>query len=119
MQPQSGADNWPRLVIDDEAVEPYPEEPAAAPRVGRARPISLSLLMPAYNEERTIGQAVTAVLATKFPCPVELIVVDDGSNDATGEILDHIDDRRLRTYRHPRNLGKGAAILTAASVAVG
>jgi dolichol-phosphate hexosyltransferase len=95
----------------------------AAPRAvepDHARPdVKLSILMPAYNEERTLAHAIETVLATEFPCDVELIVVDDGSSDATPEILAAIDDPRARVYRHPRNMGKGAALLTAASLATG
>jgi glycosyltransferase involved in cell wall biosynthesis len=75
--------------------------------------------MPAYNEERTIERAVRVVLGQSFPCPVELIVVNDGSKDATGELLAAIDDPRARVHHHPRNMGKGAALQTAAALATG
>src|ERR1700733_9313472 len=48
-----------------------------------ATSIKLSILMCAYNEERTIMDAITEVLAADYPCDMELIVVDDGSTDAT------------------------------------
>jgi glycosyltransferase involved in cell wall biosynthesis len=75
--------------------------------------------MPAYNEERTILEAVSSVLRAEFPCEVELIVVDDGSSDATGEILSLLRDPRLTVITHPHNLGKGAALKTAAAGAIG
>src|ERR1700704_1772358 len=43
--------------------------------------VKLSILMPAFNEEQTISQAIAGVLATAYPCDFELIVVDDGSSD--------------------------------------
>jgi glycosyltransferase involved in cell wall biosynthesis len=75
--------------------------------------------MPAYNEERTILSAIEGVLAVDFDCDAELIVVDDGSSDRTWEILEAIHDPRLVAHRHPRNLGKGAALHSAAAVATG
>jgi glycosyltransferase involved in cell wall biosynthesis len=46
-------------------------------------------------------------------------VVDDGSRDATSEILSRLRDERLRVFTHPRNRGKGAAIETAVANASG
>lgn len=81
--------------------------------------LKLSILMPAFNEERTIARAVAEVLACEYPWPFELIVVDDGSADRTREIIESFEDRRLVVVRHPRNLGKGAALHSAAAVAAG
>jgi dolichol-phosphate hexosyltransferase len=76
--------------------------------------------MCAYNEERTIMQAITEVLAADYPCDMELIVVDDGSTDATSSLLTHVvDDSRVTVYRHAENRGKGAALLSAVSIASG
>lgn len=82
-------------------------------------PIKLSILMCAYNEERTIIQAINEVLAASYPCDIELIIVDDGSTDATPRLLTHIDDPRAIIHHHPRNQGKGAALLSAVSLANG
>jgi len=84
-----------------------------------ARNIKLSILMPAYNEQATIGSAIAAVLDTEYPCDVELIVVDDGSSDATGSILQRVDDPRAVIVTHAQNRGKGAALQTAARHATG
>jgi dolichol-phosphate hexosyltransferase len=81
--------------------------------------VKLSILMPVYNEERTIIQAIDAVLATKYPCDMELLVVDDGSTDQTPMLLAQVNDARVQVYRHPVNRGKGAALLSAASLATG
>lgn len=81
--------------------------------------VLLSIVMPAYNEARTIRRAVQHVLGATYPCEVELIVVDDGSADGTAALLDDIEDKRLIVTRHPHNMGKGAAVLTGMSVARG
>jgi glycosyltransferase involved in cell wall biosynthesis len=83
------------------------------------RPVKLSLLMPVYNEERTISAAISEVLAAEYPCEIELIVVDDGSTDAVRLILSRLDDPRLVVRHHAANLGKGAALQSAAAVATG
>jgi glycosyltransferase involved in cell wall biosynthesis len=75
--------------------------------------------MPAYDEEQTIADAVHAVLAQAYPCETELVVVDDGSRLPVQSLIDHIDDTRLVAYRHPANLGKGAALRQAAALATG
>jgi len=85
----------------------------------RGRDVKLSVLMPAYNEAATIERAVRVVLGTPFPCEIELIVVNDGSKDRTGELLDNIRDPRAHVHHHPRNMGKGAALQTAAALASG
>jgi glycosyltransferase involved in cell wall biosynthesis len=86
---------------------------------GRPVPVKLSILMAAYNEEATITKAVHGILQASFPCEVELIVVDDGSADATPDLLKEIDDPRVIVHRHAKNSGKGASILTAATLATG
>ena len=81
--------------------------------------IKISILMCALNEQRTIGRAVHEVLAVDYPCEIELIVVDDGSDDATASIVAQFDDPRLIFHKHEKNKGKGAALRTAASLASG
>jgi glycosyltransferase involved in cell wall biosynthesis len=72
--------------------------------------VRLSIVMPVYNEGTTILSAVERVLAVDYPCPVELVVVDDGSVDRTPEVLTKLADRGVRVVRHPVNKGKGAAV---------
>jgi glycosyltransferase involved in cell wall biosynthesis len=81
--------------------------------------MKLSILMPVYNEEARLAEALKQVLAVNYPCETELIVVDDGSRDGTREILDQVDDPRVRVVVHERNQGKGAAIRTAVDSAAG
>jgi len=75
--------------------------------------------MPVYNEARTVVEAVRQVLAVEYPCPVELIVVDDGSTDTTLLELAVVGDPRVRVHRHPTNLGKGAAVRSGVRLATG
>jgi glycosyltransferase involved in cell wall biosynthesis len=81
--------------------------------------VKLSILMPVYNEEERIADALKQALAVDYPCEIELVVVDDGSSDSTPELLAAVDDPRLRTVRHEYNQGKGAAIRTAVGLAEG
>jgi dolichol-phosphate hexosyltransferase len=86
---------------------------------GKPVPVKLSILMAAYNEERTIMNTVHKILQCRFPCEVELIIVDDGSTDATPDLIKSIEDPRVIARSHAKNSGKGASILTAASLATG
>jgi dolichol-phosphate hexosyltransferase len=93
-------------------------EPAASFSAA-ARPLSLSIIMAAFNEERTIAQAVQEVLAIDFPCDIELIVVNDGSTDRTPDLLAEVIDPRVTVHHHDKNRGKGAALRSAAAIAHG
>ena len=68
----------------------------------------LSVVVPCYNEEATLVAAVEKVLASPFVG--EVIVVNDGSTDGSGKILDAFEDPRIRVIHQPMNLGKGAAL---------
>ena len=71
----------------------------------------LSVLIPAFNEERTLGQVVEAVL--KVPEDLEVVLVDDGSQDETWAVMQtYADGDRVRAVRHVANRGKGAAVRT-------
>ncbi|MDQ7904923.1 glycosyltransferase family 2 protein [Phytohabitans sp. ZYX-F-186] len=81
--------------------------------------MKLSILMPVYNEARTIEVAVKRVLDVAYQVDFELVIVDDGSTDGTAEALAAVADGRVRLISHERNKGKGAAIRTAAAAATG
>jgi len=74
--------------------------------------MKLSVVMPAYNECRTIREIVSAVLAVEIPgVERELVIVDDGSTDGTRDILNELNGRDgIRVFFQPINAGKGAAI---------
>jgi chlorobactene glucosyltransferase len=67
--------------------------PRLRPRLPRTTPL-VSVIVPARNEERSIGETVRALLAQTYP-HLELVVVNDRSTDRTGEILRSFEDRRL------------------------
>ena len=73
---------------------------------------SLSVVMPAFNEEGTICEVLRRVRAV--PVVTQIVVVDDCSTDSTGAILwkQFGDDPAIVVKRHGTNQGKGAAILT-------
>jgi glycosyltransferase involved in cell wall biosynthesis len=71
----------------------------------------LAIVMPAYNEEACIEAVARKWLSVLDIVPGELIVVNDGSRDKTGALLDAVakTDRRLRVV-HQKNAGHGAAV---------
>lgn len=84
-------------------------------------PPSLSLLVPALNEEAGLGEAIAAcgecadrLVASRRATRVDIVVVDDGSTDGTPEVLRQLGCRepRLLVRRHERNRGLGAALRT-------
>ncbi len=77
----------------------------------------LSVLIPVYNEGESVKELLDRVLAV--PVEKELVVVDDCSTDDTWEVLQSLDDPRLRVFRHEVNQGKGSAIRTALQHATG
>ena len=80
--------------------------------------MKLSVLIPVYNESRTIDQILR--LVTAVPIEKEVLVVDDGSVDGTREILERWDGRDgVRVILHSQNLGKGRAVRTAMDQARG
>jgi glycosyltransferase involved in cell wall biosynthesis len=74
----------------------------------------LSIVLPAYNEEQNLPDALTRAteVAERLCTDHEIVVVDDGSSDATSAVArEHAEtDPRIRLVRHPRNLGYGEAL---------
>ncbi|HEY2157381.1 MAG TPA: bifunctional glycosyltransferase/class I SAM-dependent methyltransferase [Isosphaeraceae bacterium] len=91
--------------------------PAEAPLGGEGPTTGplLSVLMPVYNERRTLKAIVRRVLESPTPIPLELVAVDDGSTDGSAELLRELaaQDQRIRPVFQERNRGKGAAIQAA------
>jgi glycosyltransferase involved in cell wall biosynthesis len=75
----------------------------------------LTLIVPVYNEERRIREALAEILAADLGVASrEVLIVDDGSTDGTAALLDGLElPGYVRRLRHERNQGKGAAIRTA------
>ena len=74
----------------------------------------LSVIIPVYNEEKTVGKLISLVLSEKTP--KEIIIVDDGSTDKTWEIIQKSKVKsqkfksKFKIFKQPINMGKGAAI---------
>jgi dolichyl-phosphate beta-glucosyltransferase len=76
---------------------------------------TLSVVIPAYNESKRIGQTFTEIRAwldEHFTRRYEVLLVDDGSRDRTAALVEEEAQRwpELRLLRQPRNMGKGAAV---------
>lgn len=84
----------------------------------------ISILIPAYNEEIHLEALLERVLAARLPDGFgrDIVLVDDGSTDETGDIAGRwagAHPGKVRVFRHERNLGKGAAIRMALAQAAG
>ena len=75
-------------------------------------PELLSILVPVYNESRTVASVIDRLRNIDLPVPREIVVVNDGSSDGTREVLDAYPHRgdALRIVHVEPNAGKGAAI---------
>ncbi len=83
----------------------------------------LSIIIPIYNEENSIEEVVASLDKVNYPSSigsVEMILVDDDSDDRTASILKGYKERQnIRIVHHEKNRGKGAAIRTGIEVARG
>jgi glycosyltransferase involved in cell wall biosynthesis len=79
--------------------------------------MTITVIIPAYNESGTIAEIIQRVRAVSLAD--EILVVDDGSTDGTGEILSSMNGGGLRIVSHDVNQGKGAAIRTGIQHATG
>ena len=88
-------------------------------RVLQGPPRKVSIIIPAYNEERTIAAIVQRVQQVQLDgLEKEIIIVDDRSTDRTVDQLQPFGDQ-ITLVRHARNMGKGAAVRTGFGVATG
>lgn len=71
---------------------------------------ALSILIAAYNEQDSIADTIRSLAAQDYPGELEVMVIDDGSRDATAAIVEANPYPWLRLLRQPRNMGKAAAL---------
>ncbi len=85
--------------------------------------MKLSILIPTFNEEATIEQLLHRIAAISFPIEVELVVVDDLSQDQTFSIERRFQETApqipVQIFRNPVNQGKGTSIATGLQHATG
>jgi dolichyl-phosphate beta-glucosyltransferase len=90
--------------------------PQSRPFPARSEGRSLSIVIPAYNEERRLPATLRAIhdFLVERRYDAEVIVVDDGSQDGTPAVLRGLSTEipLLRTFRFPKNHGKGFAVRT-------
>jgi glycosyltransferase involved in cell wall biosynthesis len=79
--------------------------------------MKLSVVIPVYNEARTIREVVEKVQAAPFE--KEIILIDDASTDGSKEVLERLTRPGVLLVRHDRNRGKGAALRTGFSRVTG
>ena len=80
----------------------------------------ISIVVPVYNEARTVADVIQRLIAIDLPAPREILVINDGSTDGTREVLDKITVRpELRIIHAEQNGGKGSAIRIGFSRATG
>ncbi|MEK9183990.1 MAG: glycosyltransferase family 2 protein, partial [Patescibacteria group bacterium] len=81
--------------------------------------LTLSIIIPVYNEKATLEKLLAAVEAVKLKnVKKELVIVDDGSNDGTPDVLKNYESK-YRVIYHSKNIGKGAALRTGFAQATG
>lgn len=79
---------------------------------------AVSVVMPAYNAERTLGEAVESILAQTFR-DFEFIICNDASTDKTRSVLKNITDKRVRIIHNDTNIGPGPSRDRAIEIACG
>ncbi|HTL84751.1 MAG TPA: glycosyltransferase family 2 protein [Acidimicrobiia bacterium] len=81
----------------------------------------LSVIVPVYNERNTLVEILRRMRAVELPDGVEreIIIVDDGSDDGTRDVLKQLSDSTVRVVMHDMNQGKGAAVRTGLETATG
>jgi glycosyltransferase involved in cell wall biosynthesis len=81
----------------------------------------LSIVVPVFNERNTLVEILRRMRAVELPDGIEreIIVVDDGSDDGTRDVLRQLGDSTVRVVMHEGNRGKGAAVRTGLALATG
>ncbi len=96
--------------------------PQTRPNSNSQTPVSISVFFPCYNEEANIRRTVERTLdvLAGLAADFEVIIVDDGSSDATGKIADQIarGNEKVKVVHHATNLGYGSALRSGFAAAV-
>ena len=79
---------------------------------------AVSVIIPVFNREKTLAKALQSVLSQTFT-DFEVVVVDDGSLDGSGRMVEKVPDSRVRLLRHEKNRGAAAARNTGIEAARG
>ncbi|HJX54934.1 MAG TPA: glycosyltransferase family 2 protein [Polyangia bacterium] len=87
-----------------------------------SRPISISIVIPAYNEEAGLEPSLNSALSALHSRGIdsyEVILVNDASTDRTGDVVDRLAaaNSRIRAIHHSRNMGMGRSLLSGFEVA--
>lgn len=85
---------------------------------GDDRMPKVSVIMPAYNAEKYIAEAIDSILNQTF-ADFEFIIIDDGSKDNTVEIVKSYSDKRIRFYQNEHNMGVAATLNRGIELATG
>jgi glycosyltransferase involved in cell wall biosynthesis len=80
---------------------------------------TLSVIVPVFNERSTVAEIVRRMRSVDLPVDREIVLVDDGSYDGTGDVLTQLHDSTVRVLKHGENRGKGASIRTGLESATG
>lgn len=78
----------------------------------------ISVIMPAYNAEKYIGEAIESILNQTYT-DFEFIIIDDGSSDGTVLVVKSYDDKRIRFYQNEQNMGVAATLNRGLDLATG
>ena len=83
--------------------------------------VKLSVVIPVFNEVKTVDQLIGSVLKVSTGLETELVVVDDGSTDGTRAVLERAkqEHSNMAVLVHEKNEGKGAAVRTGIAAATG
>lgn len=105
--------------LDDRLSPSLPRTDESGPE--NPRPMtSVSVIIPAFNERATILQVLRAVRAqTVADVRFEIVVIDDGSSDGTGDLVAQHPELCDKLIRQPRNQGKGGAVIAGLKAASG
>jgi glycosyltransferase involved in cell wall biosynthesis len=89
---------------------PLAKPEAASPHVPSTAPATI--VVPAYNEAEGLPEVLAGLIHARGERPWEILVIDDGSTDATSAAAEQLREKRVQVIRHPVNRGYGAALRT-------